>query len=246
MEQAGRRAGIMRQMESGQETAGLLGRVSLFADLSEADLRELSAVAVPRSYMAEEIVFREGDTGDTCYVIRSGAVRVTRRHSDGRSITLAELRPGSIFGELAMFGGETRSATVQALEDTRAVAILAGDLRRLLLAHPTIGVKMLNGLADRLRAANERIARQSFQTVAGRVAGALLGQVQARARAGGEDQPSRDVVVHATQAEIAQLAGASRESASRFLAKLERAGLVTTGRGKVIVHEPEALRNYIY
>ena len=236
---------MMRQMESGQETAGLLGRVSLFADLSEADLAQLAAVAVPRSYLAEEIVFREGDTGDTCYVIRSGAVRVTRRHSDGRSITLAELRPGSIFGELAMFGGETRSATVQALEDTRAVAILAGDLRRLLLAHPGMAVKMLNGLADRLRGANERIARQSFQTVAGRVASALLGQVQSRARAG-DDDPSRDVVVHATQAEIAQLAGASRESASRFLAKLERAGLVTTGRGKVIVHEPEALRNYIY
>jgi CRP-like cAMP-binding protein len=54
------------------------------------------------------------------------------------------------------------------------------------------------------------------------------------------------VLVRATQAEIAQLAGASRESASRFLAKLERAGLITTGRGKVVVHEPDALRNYIY
>src|SRR4051795_13002891 len=207
------------------------------------DLEQLAQVAVPRSYEAGEAVFREGDAGDTCYVVREGSVRVTRRHSDGRVITLAELRAGQIFGELAMFGGEMRSASVEALERTKALAILSGDLRRIMLGHPEIAVKMLEGLADRLRAANERISRQSFQPVAGRVAGALLSQVNARSEDGERD---RNVVIEATQAEIAQLAGASRESASRFLAKLERAGLITTGRGRVVVHEPAALRNYIY
>ena len=230
-------------MASRDDTARLLGQVPLFADLSERDLEQLAQVAVPRTYEPGEAVFREGDSGDTCYIVREGSVRVTRRHSDGRSITLAELRPGAIFGELAMFGSETRSASVEALERTRALAILAGDLRRIMIQHPEMAVKMLEGLADRLRGANERIARQSFQTVAGRVASALLSQVEARTD--GDDQ-ERDVVIEATQAEIAQLAGASRESASRFLAKLERAGLITTGRGRVVVHEPASLRNYIY
>jgi CRP-like cAMP-binding protein len=230
-------------MGEGEDVARLLARVPLFADLSEPDVRQLAQVAVPRSYEAGQVVFREGDSGDTCFVIRSGSARVTRRHSDGRVITLIELRPGAIFGELAMFGGETRSATVEALEPMRALGILAADLRRLIMRHPEIGLKMLEGLANRLRAANERIARQSFQTVAGRVASALLGQVQSLSPDG---ELGRDVLVRATQAEIAQLAGASRESASRFLAKLERAGLITTGRGKVVVHEPDALRNYIY
>jgi CRP/FNR family transcriptional regulator len=230
-------------MVTGEDTARLLARVPLFAGLSERDLAQLAQVAVPRTYESGQAVFREGDSGDTCYVVREGAVRVTRRHSDGRVITLAELRPGSIFGELAMFGSEVRSASVEALEPTRALAILAGDMRRIMVQHPEIAVKMLEGLADRLRAANERISRQSFQTVAGRVASALLGQVTARSTDGALD---RDIVIEATQAEIAQLAGASRESASRFLAKLERAGLITTGRGRVVVHEPESLRNYIY
>jgi CRP/FNR family cyclic AMP-dependent transcriptional regulator len=230
-------------MADTEDTARLLGRVPLFADLSERDLTELAQVAVPRSYEPGQAVFREGDTGDTCYVVREGCLRVTRRHSDGRVITLAEVRPGEMFGELAMFGGETRSASVEALEPTRALAILSGDLRRILAQHPDIAVKMLEALADRLRDANERLARQSFQTVAGRVASALLSQV--RTRSDGETA-ERDIVIEATQAEIAQLAGASRESASRFLAKLERAGLITTGRGRVVVHEPESLRNYIY
>jgi CRP/FNR family transcriptional regulator len=62
----------------------------------------------------------------------------------------------------------------------------------------------------------------------------------------GEGAPERDVLVRATQAEIAQLAGTSRESASRFLATLEREGVVSLGRGKVTVHEPQRLRNYIH
>src|SRR3954451_23643296 len=167
-------------MAPADDTAQLLGRVSLFADLSERELDQLAQVAVPRTYHGGEAVFREGDSGDTCYVVRQGSVRITRRHSDGRVITLAELREGAIFGELAMFGGETRSASVEALERTRALAILSADLRRIMLRHPEIAVKMLEGLADRLRGANERIARQSFQTVAGRVASALLSQVLAR------------------------------------------------------------------
>ena len=86
-------------MQTREDTAGLLARVPLFADLSERDLEQLAQVAVPRSYDAGEAVFREGDTGDTCYVVREGSVRVTRRHSDGRVITLAELREGDKFGE---------------------------------------------------------------------------------------------------------------------------------------------------
>ena len=123
------------------------------------------------------------------------------------------------------------------------MALLAADVRRLLAARPEIAVKLLEEVAARLRAANERITRQSFQTVAGRVASVLVGQVEARIREGADE---REVVISATQADIAQLAGSSRESASRFLATLERAGVVSTGRAKVTVHDPAALRNYIY
>lgn len=230
-------------MSEGQETALLLGRAPIFAALDPEELKELAAVAVPRSWQPGEAVFREGDEGDTCYLIREGSVRVTRKHRDGREITLAELRAGDMFGELAMFGGEERSATVETLTRTSAVAFLAADFRRVLLANPETAVKMLDGLAHRLRGANERISRQSFQTVAGRVASALLAQAQARQSEGAGDQ---EILIKATQTEIAQLAGSSRESANRFLTSLERAGVVKLGRGKVIVHDPAALRNYIH
>ena len=165
-----------------QDTAELLSRVPVFAELAPEDLARVAEVCVPRRFGAGEVVFLEGDDSRTCYLVRSGHARALREHVDGRQIILATFGPGDIFGELAMFDDERRSATVEAIDDLEALAILGSDMRRLMARHP----------------------------------------------------------------EIAQLAGASRESASRFLARLERDGVVTTGRGKVLVHEPSALRNYIY
>src|SRR3954454_21570228 len=159
-------------MASADETARLLERTPMFAGLSTTELDELAKVAVPRSYDAGQVVFREGDEGDTCFVVRFGAIKITREHG-GRTIALAEMRGGDMFGELSMFGGEVRSATAQALEPTAAVALLAGDIRRLLTGNPEIAFKMLEAMADRVRRTNQRLANQSFQTVAGRVAGVL-------------------------------------------------------------------------
>ncbi len=226
-----------------EETIALLHGVPVFSTLADADLAEVASVTVPRQFAAGEIVFHEGDRSDTCYVVRHGRVRAVREHTDGRTLTLATFGAGDIFGELAMFGDESRSATVEALQDTEAVAILGGDMRRLLAAHADIAVKLLGSLTRRLRETNERLTRQSFQTVQSRVASALAGMV-ATARAEGAAQG--DVLITATQTDLAQLAGSSRESASRFLAVLERAGVITQGRGKLTVHDPSRLEGYVY
>jgi CRP-like cAMP-binding protein len=231
-------------METREQLAtDLLARVPVFEALGPRELARVAAVAVPRSFEAGQVIFREGDASDTCYVVRSGHARAIRAHGDGRTLTLAHFGPGDIFGELAMFDDERRSATVETLDDVEAVAILGADMRRLLREHPDIAVKLVIALGRRLRAANERIARQSFQSVQSRVAG-VLGQLVIQAQAEGAGRT--DVLVVVTQADIAQLAGSSRESASRFLAVLERAGVVTQGRGRVTVHDPEALQRYVY
>ena len=230
-------------MPTGEETARLLAATEVFGDLDQRELDAVAQVAVPRRWERGHVIFREGDQGDTCYLIRTGAVVLTREHQDGRMVALAELRAGALFGELAMFRGETRSATAEAIEPTTAVAFLATDMAGLMKRNPALPLKFLANLAERVSKTNERLLQQSFQTVAGRVASALLAQTISRQADGA---PEEDVLIRSTQAEIANLAGTSRESASRFLATLERAGVVTLGRGKVTVHDPARLRNYIH
>ncbi len=231
-------------MSPARATLELLSRVPVFATLAEPDLQRVAEVTVTRSFAPQHVIFREGDTSDTCYVVSTGHARAIREHSDGRQIALAHFGPGDIFGELAMFDDEARSATVDTLDQVEAVAILGADFRRLLKEHPDIAVKLVVSLGRRLREANERLARQSFQTVQSRVAGVLAQLVESALSEGASREG--DVLVTITQADIAQLAGSSRESASRFLAVLERAGVVTQGRGRITVHEPDALGRYIY
>jgi CRP/FNR family transcriptional regulator len=221
----------------------LLRRIPVFAGLSDDDLAAVAAVSVARRLETGAIVFREGDRSDTCYVVRSGVARAIREHPDGRSITLAHFGPGDIFGELAMFDDEPRSATVDTIEPTEVIAIPGRDIQRLMQEYPEIAVKLSTALAVRLRATNERLARQSFQTVQSRVA-SVLAQMVADAREG--NPGGSDVEVTLTQADLAKLAGSSRESASRFLATLERSGVISQGRGRLTVHDPQALEGYVY
>ncbi len=226
-----------------QEAIELLTHVRVFETLGPQELAQVAAVTVPRAFDAGQVIFREGDQSDTCYVVRNGHARAIREHGDGRTLTLAHFGPGDIFGELAMFDDECRSATVETLDDVEAIAVLGTDMRRLLRAHPELSLKLVISLGRRLREANERISRQSFQSVQSRVAG-VLGQLVVQAQAEGAED--HDVLVTITQVDVAQLAGSSRESASRFLAVLERAGIVTQGRGRVTVHDPAALGRYVF
>ena len=198
---------------------------------------------MPRSFRGGEIVFREGDDSDTCYVVRSGHARAVREHADGRQITLATFGPGDIFGELAMFDDERRSATVEAIDALDVLGIPGVDMRALLRGTPRSPSSSSIALGRRLRAANERLARQSFQTVQSRVAAVLaqlVDQAQRRGRGRARRAGHRD---------------ADGARAARRL--LARVGLPLPGGARarrrdlpgpraVTVHDPAALQGYVY
>jgi CRP-like cAMP-binding protein len=230
-------------MAPGDITTELLREVPLFSGLVEDELSAVAAVASVDRFEPDQVVFREGDASSTCYVIRSGHACALREHPDGRVITLARFGPGDIFGELAMLDTQRRSATVQAVDELEVIAILGPDMQRLLGEHPEIAVKLIVALGRKLRETNERVAGLSFQTVQSRVARVLSQLVHAARTEGAADH---DILITSTQAELARLAGSSRESASRFLAVLERAGIISQGRGRLTVHDPAALERYVY
>src|ERR671930_453244 len=205
-------------MERGarQEIVELLSGVPLFSELSPDELDRIAQVAIPRSYPRETRVFHEGDPGDACYIVSQGSCRVTRQHSDGRVITLATLGPGAIFGELAMLDGERRSASVEAAENTELLALPATDMRRLIRSHPEMAEKLVVAL-------NQLLAEEAITPIV-----------------------KDGVTIRLRQSDLAQMAGTSRESVSRFLATLERAGVVQVGRGRVTVIDPERLDAYIF
>lgn len=222
------------------DTSDLLGSLPLFETLNTRELAELVAVAVPRSYDRGEVIFQEGSQGDVMYVIRKGRILIKREHAGGRTIALTEMGPGDLFGELAIFDKEARSATAECIEKTNVVALTSGDVSRVLTRNPEIAVKLLQQLSKRIRAANSRIGDQYFQSTEGRIVNVVLGLAE---------QQNGNVVagsfVRANQSEIAQLASTSRETVSRFLANCQRADLLTTYRGRLQLRDPEGMRRMV-
>ena len=220
----------------------LLRRVPLFEELSEEELERIAAVAVPRSFPKGVRVFHEGDTERRLlhrpHRRPAGDARALRRPRD----RAGDARHGRHLRRARDARRRARSASVETLNDSELLALPASDVRRLLSDHPEIAVKLIVALTRRLRETNERVARQSFQTVPSRVAGVLRQLVAEDALPEGRD----GITMRMTQADLAQLAGTSRESVSRFLATLERAGVVVVGRGRVTVVEPRRLRAYIF
>jgi CRP/FNR family transcriptional regulator len=222
------------------DTSDLLGSLPLFETLNTRELAELVAVAVPRSFVRGEVIFQEGSQGDVMYVIRKGRVLIKREHAGGRTIALTEMGPGDLFGELAIFDKEARSATAECIEVVNVVALTSGDVTRVLTRHPAIAVKLLQQLSKRIRAANSRIGDQYFQSTEGRIVNVVLGLAE---------QQNGNVMagsfVRANQSEIAQLASTSRETVSRFLANCQRADLLTTYRGRLQLRDPEGMRRMV-
>lgn len=220
----------------------LLAAHEWFSSLTEEELDALADSAETVSWDEGTVVFEEGDRGDECYVLHSGSVKVVRRFPDGRRINLARLAPGSVVGELALFNGERRSATVEATEPTIAIALAGDQVMSILRGDAEAALSVVLDLADRLRASNERLFEHALATVAGRVAATLLGQVEARQ---GQGAGESDVEVVGSAVDVARLAGAPRESATRVLHWLENEGIISLKRGKTIVHDPSALSRYL-
>ena len=179
-----------------------------------------------------------GRRSDTCYVVRSGRARAIREHTDGRSITLATFGPGEIFGELAMFDAERRSATVEAIEETESRwRSSAADMRRLLREPPGHRGQAAGG-ARPAAAGDQRAADAAV--VPDRPEPGRVGAGRAGRRPRSEGAGESDVLITATQTDLAQLAGSSRESASRFLACSSGPAMITQGRGKLDRPRPGA------
>jgi CRP-like cAMP-binding protein len=123
----------------------------LFAGLSADDLQAIERVGTPVTFQAEQVVFGSGDQGDAMYVITAGEARVD---VGGR---FHILKPGDMFGEMALLAPGTRMATVRAVSELAALRIPADAFQGFLLEHPQVGLSIMKQLVVRLREVEQRI-----------------------------------------------------------------------------------------
>lgn len=135
-----------------------LKNAHMFAELKPSDLKRLAKLMAEMQFAAGSVVIKEGDQTAGFFVVSSGKLEAVHAGSAGHAQRLATYGPGDFFGEMALFEGSPRSATVRATEDSGCLMMTRSDFMAELKKHPQIAVGMLPALVRRLRDADIRIA----------------------------------------------------------------------------------------
>jgi CRP/FNR family cyclic AMP-dependent transcriptional regulator len=147
------------------DEAQSLARVPLFRRLEPHELEHLAEEVEQVNYKAGEIIFHEYDTGDALYVVEEGAVRIWVTDEDVQEVTLAELQPGQLFGEMAVLDRGQRSSSATAIVDTHLHRLTSDDFEKFLIAHPDCAIDVICEIAARLRQTNLLVTKRASRNV---------------------------------------------------------------------------------
>ena len=212
-----------------------LRRVPFLAEMSESDITLVANAMRRRNYRRGEVIFRQDDPGNALYLIDSGTVKISRQGEDGREITLTLLHSGEYFGELALLDDEPRSADAIAVEPTTVYLLPKAEFKSFLLANPHVPLQMLSAMSRMyVRRLTDAVQDAVFLDVPARLARAIVQMHISTPRS--ESQPLRT-----TQADLASMIGATRESVNKWLGYFERRGWVRRSRGALSVLDAPAL-----
>lgn len=214
--------------------ADVLHRVPLFSDLSEADLVRFAEVTREREYPRNSVILFEDDPGDALYIVSTGQVKVVLIGEDGREVILSVLGEGDFFGEMSLIDDEPRSAHVIAMKDSNLLVLRRDDFQTQLEKNPSIALKLLKVMVQRLRRADEKIGGLVLLDVNGRVAQLLLDL----AEESGGPKITRKLTHHT----IAQMIGSSRETVSRAMRELVEQGCIEVNRREITITRADSLR----
>ncbi|ANI91326.1 MAG TPA: Crp/Fnr family transcriptional regulator [Dietzia timorensis] len=215
-----------------------LSRAGIFQGVDPAAVKALRDDLSPAEFSRGETIIREGEPGETLYIIIDGKVKLSRKSPDGRENLLSVLGPSDMFGELSIFDPGPRTSSAICVTDVKVESMNRTALRRWISERPEIADQLLRVLARRLRRTNNNLADLIFTDVPGRVAKALLQLAQ---RFGQKEGTAIRVTHDLTQEEIAQLVGASRETVNKALAEFAHRGWLRLEGKSVIISDPERL-----
>ncbi|MBI4384668.1 MAG: Crp/Fnr family transcriptional regulator [Nitrospinae bacterium] len=216
-----------------------LKQVSIFSSLREPHLAELCKIAREKSFPKNSVVFHQNDPGNVLFILKSGAVKISITDDRDKEVILRMIYENDFFGEMSLLDGHFRSATITAVEPSRALIIYREDFIRLIRENAAVVLEMLTVLSRRLRKTDEAIASLTFNDAYGKVARVLLGLMEEQGKRQGDE-----VVLNLalSRQDLANMAGISRETFIRVLNEFQLRGCLKAERKKIVVFDETVLK----
>jgi CRP/FNR family transcriptional regulator/CRP/FNR family cyclic AMP-dependent transcriptional regulator len=217
-------------------------RSPLLANLPPDALARLASVARRRTYRRGEVIFHQGDPGDSLHFLTEGRVKVVLDAETGEEAVIAILGPGECFGELALIDGEPRSATVETLEPVQTVSLARPDFMTFIQNNPQAAQRMMVTLAGMVRKADESMADLVFLDLEGRLVKKLLELADAHGR---DVDGAIEIELPMTQEDLAAMIGATRASVNKLLGWYEDRGAIQRRGRRIAIFDQDRLRKRI-
>lgn len=221
-----------------REKLHLLSMVDILEPLSREQIEELIQRILDLHFEQGETLYAPGDASEALFLLKRGRVRVYKLEGDGSEFTLAVVKPGTIFGEMALTAQRLRGAYAEAMESTDVCILKREDVERLVREHPDVGLKMISVLSERLRLCENRLEDVGLKSVPARLASLILQLAESEGIMTGE---GANIPTHYTHWQLAAMIGASRVSVTKAFARLQDAGAVELKRRHVYIKDVEAL-----
>jgi CRP-like cAMP-binding protein len=216
----------------------ILEQVSLFRGL---DRRALSAVAsAARSVEVKRTAFffRQGTRADTLYVLMHGRARLSQAAPEGYDVLLRFVGPGEVFGPTATLRDRLYPVSAQAVCRCRALAWEGRTMIGLIEAHPRIAINVIEALSAHVEELRSRYLELASERVERRVAHALL---RLSEQAGWNTREGVLIDIPLSRQDLAEMTGTTLYTTSRLLRRWQREGLVSAGRQRVEIVQPQRL-----
>ena len=216
---------------------GALRTCALFGAVDMPTLEVVARSLRVRRFRRNEVVFHQGDPGDSLYVIESGSVKIILASAEGDEAIIATLHRGDFFGELALLDGAARSATATAVESTSTLVLSREPFLALIDSEPSLRAALLASLAGELRRLTGHVEELHFLDLAGRLAMRLARLARAEDPSAGEIRLGWPY----TQSDLAGMIGGTRQSVNRLLGGLVERGLVRFDGDTIVIPDVDLL-----
>jgi len=213
-----------------------LGCVRHFAELPPDIQEAIARVAMPRHFEAGQVIYLQGELATALYILESGWVKATRMSREGREQAMLFLKPGEIFGDVAVFTDTSYPGTVVVLEPVNLWVIQKSAILELVARYPELALAVIRHLGDRVLYYVGLVEDLSLRSVEARLASTLL--KQAELSDGRLAVPRR---AWTTFDEMATRLGTVRDVLSRALRMLEDEGLLRVDRHAIVILDPAGL-----
>jgi CRP/FNR family cyclic AMP-dependent transcriptional regulator len=209
-----------------------LQMVDIFQDLSKDEMLEMDRTTTMSTCKKGKMFYQPQDTTEVLFILKKGRVQLYRISPEGKKLVVATVGAGTIFGEMSIIGQGMQNAFAEASEDCLLCVMSRYDVERLVLSKPSVALRIMRVMADRLTTAEAQLEDMAFKSIPARLAAHLLRL----------HKEQGDEIYGYTHQDLAEAVGTYRETATQTLNEFKANNLIAIGRKRVEILDQDGLQ----